>query len=131
MNQTLVRNERCFIYVDDQPLGTGWVREDGSIEFPRGYEPKDGHRIVFLQADEWDHDEFDRQFDDDAWVCDTCGGEGHREYMDAPDEWGEDCPSEPNHLIPCRYCDEVERDKLRAFAVFLWKKHTERSGAAR
>ena len=37
-------------------------------------------------------------------VCHVCGGEGHREYIDAPEEWGEDCPSEVNHLIECREC---------------------------
>lgn len=37
--------------------------------------------------------------------CDVCGGDGMRECMDAPDEWGEDCPSEVNHLITCRECD--------------------------
>lgn len=56
---------------------------------------------------------------DDAWIeahewggdCELCGGEGFREYNDAPDEWGEDCPSEINHLIPCRGCAELEREK--------------------
>lgn len=37
-------------------------------------------------------------------TCEVCGGDGHREYMDAPEEWGEDCPSEKNHLIECRTC---------------------------
>ena len=36
--------------------------------------------------------------------CDLCGGDGSREYMDAPDEWGEDCPSEVNHLVECHDC---------------------------
>lgn len=36
--------------------------------------------------------------------CTLCGGEGHREYLDSPDEWGEDCPSEVNHLVTCRDC---------------------------
>lgn len=43
--------------------------------------------------------------------CELCGGEGVREYNDAPEEWGEDCPSEVNHLIPCRGCAELELDK--------------------
>lgn len=37
--------------------------------------------------------------------CYLCGGDGHREYVDSPDEWGEDCPSEVNHLVTCRECD--------------------------
>lgn len=43
--------------------------------------------------------------------CQICGGEGSREYNDAPEEWGEDCPSEANHLIECRECDSsgIER----------------------
>lgn len=36
--------------------------------------------------------------------CSRCGGEGFIEYMDAPDTWGEDCPSEENHLITCPDC---------------------------
>lgn len=56
--------------------------------------------------------------DEDDWMeahewageCDLCGGDGVREYLDAPDEWGEDCPSEQNHLIACRGCAELQRD---------------------
>jgi hypothetical protein len=36
--------------------------------------------------------------------CDRCGGEGFVEYMDAPDTWGEDSPSEENHLVTCPDC---------------------------
>lgn len=36
--------------------------------------------------------------------CERCGGEGLLEYIDAPDTWGEDCPSEVNHLIECPDC---------------------------
>ena len=43
--------------------------------------------------------------DDDCDVCDRCGGDGFIEYADAgPSEWGEDCPSKMNHLIPCPEC---------------------------
>lgn len=43
--------------------------------------------------------------DDDCDVCDRCGGDGVIEYLDAgPSVWGEDCPSEMNHLIPCPQC---------------------------
>lgn len=38
--------------------------------------------------------------------CDRCGGEGHIEYDEGgPDVWGEDCPSEVNHLVACPDCD--------------------------
>jgi hypothetical protein len=26
------------------------------------------------------------------------------EYIDHPEVWGEDCPSEMNHLVPCSEC---------------------------
>jgi RecJ-like exonuclease len=39
-----------------------------------------------------------------AYDCEQCGGEGMVEYMDCPEAWGEDCPSEPNHLITCPRC---------------------------
>ena len=53
------------------------------------------------------------QDEDDNEVCDRCGGDGFIEYADAgPSEWGEDCPSEMNHLIPCPECrrrEEVQK----------------------
>ncbi|MCG8406699.1 MAG: hypothetical protein MI923_16005 [Phycisphaerales bacterium] len=112
-----------FFYVDDQVAGTCSVDEHGGVHFPVGFVPKDGQRLRFAQPDDWDWDEFYAQYDEDAWECDLCGGEGFREYVDAPDEWGEDCPSEPNHLIPCRGCDENERAKLRALAEFMKTKN--------
>ena len=36
--------------------------------------------------------------------CERCGDEGSVEYMDSPDLWGEDCPSEENHLELCPEC---------------------------
>jgi hypothetical protein len=37
--------------------------------------------------------------------CCTCGGEGFIEYNDGgPEVWGEDCPSEENHLVTCPNC---------------------------
>jgi hypothetical protein len=42
---------------------------------------------------------------DDNVVCDRCGGEGSIDYDDAgPAVWGEDCPSEMNHLVTCPDC---------------------------
>ena len=44
----------------------------------------------------------DEDLDDDS--CHRCGGEGFVEYNDAPEAWGEDCPSEMNHLVTCPIC---------------------------
>jgi hypothetical protein len=56
--------------------------------------------------------------DDDAYMpldpgdyCPTCGGEGVAEYNDCPEAWGEDCPSEANHLITCPNCGGSGRAK--------------------
>lgn len=48
----------------------------------------------------------DRDYDDlDRDTCERCGGDGSIEYMDAgPSVWGEDCPSEVNHLVECPDC---------------------------
>jgi hypothetical protein len=46
-------------------------------------------------------------FDDyeDEPSCPSCGGEGMMEYDDAgPSAWGEDCPSEENHMVVCPNC---------------------------
>lgn len=38
-------------------------------------------------------------------ACCTCGGDGMIEYMEGgPETWGEDCPSEENHLVTCPNC---------------------------
>ena len=38
-------------------------------------------------------------------TCDHCGGDGCIDYLDGDGgDWGEDCPSEENHLIICRHC---------------------------
>lgn len=49
-------------------------------------------------------DEGDYDGDDEDNRCERCGGEGFIEYNDAPDTWGEDCPSEANHLVSCPDC---------------------------
>lgn len=41
--------------------------------------------------------------------CETCGGDGHVEYQDHPELWGEDCPSRKNHLLPCPDCNGTGR----------------------
>ena len=42
---------------------------------------------------------------EDEPSCPDCGGEGMVEYNDAgPSVWGEDCPSEMNHLVTCPNC---------------------------
>lgn len=43
-------------------------------------------------------------------VCERCCGDGFVEYYDAEDTWGEDCPSEVNHLIPCPDCTKKENE---------------------
>lgn len=53
---------------------------------------------------DWDEDDMG----DDS--CDRCGGEGLLEYNDAgPDVWGEDSPSEVNHLVTCPDCNGTGR----------------------
>jgi len=43
--------------------------------------------------------------------CLRCAGEGFIEYLEAgPDVWGEDCPSEENHLVTCPDCGGTGRD---------------------
>jgi hypothetical protein len=71
--------------------------------------------MTFEQAREqqhaWKHEEIQRAaeeiedewFDEDG-ICPWCGGDGIAEYLDCPEVWGEDCPSEPNHLIVCPQC---------------------------
>lgn len=49
--------------------------------------------------DDWDDYMEQREY------CERCGGEGFLEYSEAgPDVWGEDCPSEVNHLVTCPVC---------------------------
>lgn len=59
-----------------------------------------------------DYDDFDGNLDDPAEDdCPTCGGDGTAEYIDCPEAWGEDCPSEVNHLITCPNCGGSGRSK--------------------
>ena len=47
----------------------------------------------------------------DFHICSRCGGDGVIEYNDGdPSDWGEDCPSEINHLIVCRACNGTGRE---------------------
>lgn len=70
-----------------------WVRE---------YE-RTLNRIPMPPEDD-QHRSDDYAIDPDDILCDRCGGDGSVEYDDAPDAWGEDCPSDVNHLIPCPDC---------------------------
>lgn len=57
------------------------------------------------QQIEWEmeNDQYDDQEGEPA--CPSCGGDGMMEYIDAgPSAWGEDCPSEENHLVICPNC---------------------------
>lgn len=49
-------------------------------------------------------DELDDLVDLDEAECPTCCGEGLVEYLDAPEVWGEDCPSRVNHWVTCTNC---------------------------
>lgn len=72
---------------------------------------------VVIEVYDWD--EFYSGYDQDAWDCPSCGGEGSVEYMDHPEVWGEDCPSEANHLVACPECPKNERE--RDEAIHRWK----------
>lgn len=61
-------------------------------------------------------DDYGPDYDDsDHWdgidnTCERCGGDGTIEYLDAgPSVWGEDCPSEVNHLVECPNCEGTGR----------------------
>jgi len=50
-------------------------------------------------------DDYDYHFNYDREECHRCGGEGFIEYLEGgPSVWGEDCPSEINHLVTCPDC---------------------------
>jgi len=52
----------------------------------------------------WD-EEWQEPWEDLPDRCERCGGDGMIEYLAAgPSVWGEDCPSEPNHLVICPEC---------------------------
>lgn len=52
-------------------------------------------------TDSWDYD----NDGEDEPCCPECGGDGMVEYLEAgPTVWGEDCPSEENHLVTCPNC---------------------------
>ena len=65
------------------------------------------------QITEEDWEWFWNTHDREDWECSRCGGDGFVEYIESPDLWGEDCPSEVNHLLPCPECAEIERDIKR------------------
>lgn len=133
MNSTLQPRRLTFVVINGKPSSYGYSTDDDP---PRVYfqctlskQELDGAKIMFLQPDDDDWEDFHQQFDDDAWECDLCGGDGVRELHDAPEEWGEDCCVEKNRLIPCRGCAEVEREKNLAMCRFLLKQIAERSSA--
>lgn len=53
--------------------------------------------------DLFDEPDYDEGPDDEA-SCPWCGGDGVAEYLECPEAWGEDCPSEENHIITCPQC---------------------------
>ena len=74
---------------------------------------------IVIEDEDWDLFYQDEGYDDDAWECPTCGGEGSVEYMNHPEVWGEDCPSLANHLVACPGCPENKRRKDEA--IHRWK----------
>src|SRR5688572_5387398 len=69
------------------------------------------NRCTHCEDDRFDdYDDFDE--DDDR--CDRCCGEGFIEYIDGgPEVWGEDCPSEENHLVSCPRCRGTGIDQTK------------------
>lgn len=60
---------------------------------------------TMTQDDVYDgYDPYDEDLRDMDDTCYRCGGDGVLEYMDAPETWGEDSPSEDNHLVTCPEC---------------------------
>lgn len=58
------------------------------------------HRLISMCLFTDELDELERH------RCERCGGDGFIEYNDGDgSDWGEDCPSEENHLIICRACN--------------------------
>ena len=66
---------------------------------------------ALITDDDWEW--FWSTHDREGWECGSCGGEGLVEYIDTPELWGEDCPSEVNHLEPCPECRRIEIDQIR------------------
>ena len=64
-------------------------------------------KLARIENARWLQERMDHDLDDDTdhLTCDRCAGEGGLEYSQAgPDVWGEDCPSEMNHLVTCPDC---------------------------
>ena len=55
-----------------------------------------------------DFDDYPEQYWDEEETCEMCGGDGVIEYLDHAEVWGEDCPSDQNHLLPCPECRRRE-----------------------
>lgn len=73
-------------------VGTGDTEEEACVEWARKH-----HEPLWNEEDYHDREQ--------ASCCDRCGGDGYIEYIDGDGgDWGEDCPSEENHLIICRAC---------------------------
>jgi protein gp37 len=73
------------------------------VSFEPLQEEIDPSRAMEPTESDWD----ELNLDDPG--CERCSGEGHVEYNDAPDTWGEDSPSEDNHLVECPGCKEHEQ----------------------
>lgn len=86
---------------------------------PRYYTREQLAAVAPTKAD-WD--DWWNTVDPDAWECDQCGGDGYVEYNDAPETWGEDCPSQRNHLVACPGCAGAQRDREFAVRTMILKR---------
>ena len=76
-------------------------------------------------------------YDTDDEDCPQCDGEGLVSYLDHPETWGEDCPSEADHGVTCpecqgrpyhaRICHECAGT---GYAVWEWARKTRDACAA-
>ena len=67
---------------------------------------KEAYACFHMQGKPCETEQARLEADTDHGICDRCGGDGMIEYNDGDGgDWGEDCPSEVNHLITCRACN--------------------------
>lgn len=75
-----------------------WTRRQRAENCRRVQEHEQACEAMYDDDDE--HDDFYSRDERER-----CGGEGLIEYAEGgPEVWGEDCPSEVNHLVTCPDC---------------------------
>lgn len=83
---------------------SSWTRRERA-EIRRNCEEVEAQARAYreLYGEDDFNDDYEPVDDDDR--CYRCGGDGVIEYAEGgPEVWGEDCPSEVNHLVPCPDC---------------------------